>query len=233
MEQFSGPPRNVGIVLGDLSDGIVDLDLDCPEAVALAPDFLPKTNCVFGRPSNPRSHYLYRVSKPGPRKPFEGAGNDGMLLEYRAKDCMTVVPPSVHESGESIDFDQDGEPAHVDREELLSAASRLAAATLLARQWIEGQRHELALALGGVFARAEWPLEQAQGFVQAICETTADEEATSRLRDVSDAYDRIAAGENAYGLPRLTDLIGKDRVEKVSKWLNLHLLAIRSRKPST
>jgi putative DNA primase/helicase len=221
LEQFSGPPRNVGIVLGELSDGIVDLDLDRREAVSLAPHFLPKTNCMFGRPSNPRSHYLYRVSNPGARTPFEGAGNDGMLLEYRANGCVTVFPPSVHESGESIDFDRKGEPAHVDREELLSAASRLAAATLLACQWIEGQRHELALALGGVFARSGWLLEQAQGFVQAICEATADEEATSRLRDVSDAYDRVAGVENAYGFPKLAELIGSDRVKKLSEWLRL------------
>src|SRR5215469_5493808 len=82
LEHFSAGPRNAGVVLGELSDGLTDLDLDCREAVLLAPHFLPKTDCVFGRPSNPRSHYLYRVSNPGPRIPFEGAGNDGMLLEY-------------------------------------------------------------------------------------------------------------------------------------------------------
>jgi hypothetical protein len=146
---------------------------------------------------------------------------------------MTVVPPSVHESGEPIEFDRDGEPAHVDREELLSAASHLAAAALLARQWVEGERHELALALGGVFARSGWRLEEAQAFVQAICEATADEQARSQLRNVSDAYQRVTAGENAYGFPKLADLIGKQRVEKVSKWLNLHAVSDPQQKSPT
>src|SRR5689334_3786812 len=38
---FSDPARNIGLVLGDASGGIVDIDLDCPECVKLAPHFPP------------------------------------------------------------------------------------------------------------------------------------------------------------------------------------------------
>jgi bifunctional DNA primase/polymerase-like protein len=53
---------NIGVVLARASYGLVDIDLDSVIARQLAPYFLPKTGWVFGRPSAPRSHYLYRVS---------------------------------------------------------------------------------------------------------------------------------------------------------------------------
>jgi hypothetical protein len=45
--RFDG--HNIGLLLGDRSNGLVDIDLDCPEAVALAPLMLPPTGAIFGR----------------------------------------------------------------------------------------------------------------------------------------------------------------------------------------
>jgi hypothetical protein len=56
--------KNIGLLLGEASNGLVDLDLDCPEAVALAPAFLPFTGFKSGHATNPVSHYWY-VSPPG------------------------------------------------------------------------------------------------------------------------------------------------------------------------
>src|SRR6185437_9990804 len=61
---FCSGPVNLGIVLGEASSGLVDLDLDDPIALQLADDFLPTTNCIFGRPSNRASHRIYKVSSP-------------------------------------------------------------------------------------------------------------------------------------------------------------------------
>src|SRR4051812_29754833 len=44
-----GRPMNVGVLLGEPSGGLTDADLDSPEAVLLAPAFLPDTSCRFGR----------------------------------------------------------------------------------------------------------------------------------------------------------------------------------------
>jgi Bifunctional DNA primase/polymerase, N-terminal len=60
--EFSGE-ANYGVVLGDASSGIVDIDLDSELARRLAPYFLPKTGWCFGRRSTPKSHWLYRVSR--------------------------------------------------------------------------------------------------------------------------------------------------------------------------
>lgn len=57
---FNGTPQNIGIILGPASRGLVDIDLDVPEAVTLAPNFLPASAC-FGRKSRRRSHYIYQT----------------------------------------------------------------------------------------------------------------------------------------------------------------------------
>src|SRR3954453_6060143 len=59
---FNGQAQKIGVILGPTSGGLTDVDLDCPEGIAVAPDLLPETHAVFGRPSKPRSHYLYKTS---------------------------------------------------------------------------------------------------------------------------------------------------------------------------
>ena len=46
--------QNVGIITGEASGWLVTVDLDCPEAVALAGRFLPPT-LTSGRKSRPRN----------------------------------------------------------------------------------------------------------------------------------------------------------------------------------
>ena len=52
-EYFNGAEQNIGVLLGDPSGHTVDVDLDCPEALALAGWFLPPTGCKFGRLTRP------------------------------------------------------------------------------------------------------------------------------------------------------------------------------------
>ena len=49
---FQGAPHNIGVVLGASSGGLTDIDLDCREALAIAPYILPKTGTLFGRASS-------------------------------------------------------------------------------------------------------------------------------------------------------------------------------------
>src|ERR1700686_2716111 len=57
--EYFGRGGNVGVLLGAASGGLTDVDLDCPEALALADVFLPDTTAIFGRHSKRRSHRLY------------------------------------------------------------------------------------------------------------------------------------------------------------------------------
>src|SRR3712207_3820538 len=49
---FNGEPTNIGVLLGDPSGGIVDVDLDVPEAVKIASRFLSPT-ATSGREEAP------------------------------------------------------------------------------------------------------------------------------------------------------------------------------------
>jgi hypothetical protein len=64
---FNGVHQNIGVLLGKPSAWLVDVDLDCPEALVVAESLLPDTGCIFGRRSgNPDSHHLFvsKVARP-------------------------------------------------------------------------------------------------------------------------------------------------------------------------
>jgi hypothetical protein len=124
--RFNGTPQNIGVLLGEPSGWLIDVDLDHPRCVALADQFLPPTPAVFGRPGKPGSHREYRVNAPAPTKKHKSK-SAGMLVELRSTGMQTVFPPSTHESGEPITWETEGaEPALVDPEALLAAVERLA-----------------------------------------------------------------------------------------------------------
>ncbi len=52
--------QNIGMPLGKPSGGLIDLDLDAPETIRLAPQFLLRREAIFGRASKPTSHFLAR-----------------------------------------------------------------------------------------------------------------------------------------------------------------------------
>lgn len=58
---FNSQPQNIGVLLGEPSGGLIDVDLDHPHAVALAREYFPETPAVFGRAGKPDSHRLYQV----------------------------------------------------------------------------------------------------------------------------------------------------------------------------
>lgn len=127
---FSRGRQNVGVLMGEPSGWLIDIDLDHPRAVELAEEHLPPTDAKFGRESKPRSHWIYQVSAPLETEKFRSK-SAGMLVEIRSTGAQTVFPPSVHESGEQIDWDQDNaEPAVVDPDELRHCVERLANAVL-------------------------------------------------------------------------------------------------------
>lgn len=128
---FSGN-GNIGVMLGEPSRWIVDVDLDCPEAVELADRFLPFTPVVTGRPGNPASHRWYRAKGAATRQ-FRDQVNNEMIVELRSTGGQTLVGPSVHpDSGEIYDLFQ-GEPAEVDAEHLLGCVQAIARAVIKLR----------------------------------------------------------------------------------------------------
>lgn len=79
-QHFNGKQQNGGILTGLASGGLVDVDLDCAEALALADGYLPWTKAVFSRPSKQRSHRLYDIV-------------DGLRQALVQTDLATVAEP--------------------------------------------------------------------------------------------------------------------------------------------
>lgn len=221
---------NVGLLLGERSNGLVDVDLDCDEAIAAASYFLPQTERWHGHASRRSSHAWYVTDEPSLRRVQfvdptrkDEKGKACTLVELRATGNQTVVPPSVHPSGEPLIWEADGDPAPVTAAALKSAVAKTAACALIAYRWPNGARHDAALALAGVLLRGGMAPHDAEHFVEAVSRVAGDDEWRDRLRCVSDTVQAIASGEPATGGPRLETLLpdGPAVVAKLREWLGL------------
>src|SRR5215204_394780 len=74
------PTDNGGAQMGEVSNGLTDVDLDCPEAVELAPHFLPRTGSIYGRHKKPKSHYLYIGSDPDEKGSLQFDDETGAMV---------------------------------------------------------------------------------------------------------------------------------------------------------
>lgn len=122
---------NIGLLLGEPSGDLIDVDLDCPEAIELADQHLPSTEAITGRPGAKSSHRFYRATGVQTKR-FKDPANDSVTVEIRGKGAQTLVGPSVHPTGEPYDM-LESEPAEVDGDRLTAAVEALHEAVLRAR----------------------------------------------------------------------------------------------------
>lgn len=212
---------NIGLLTGEPSGGLIDVDLDCPEAIELATGFLPYTGRVHGRKSKPKSHRWYFADPiPAPEKYCDIDGT--CLLEVRSTGQQTVVPPSVHPSGEQIEWYSRKRPTKIDAGDLRKVASRLAAASLIARHWpAPGSRNAAALALAGTLLRAGWDEIEVEDFVVAVARAANDEEWVFRKAVARTTKKRLDKDATATGRPKLAELLGAAVVDRACKWLGI------------
>jgi hypothetical protein len=221
-------PCNVGILNGTPSNNLADVDLDTSEARGIAAEFLPATTWVFGRPSSPRSHWIYRTDRPLDTSQEAYRDLDGtMLLELRSTGGLSVFPPSTHkETGEQIAWEQFGDHlGEIELAALQRAAREVAAAALLARHWpSKGSRDHAAMALAGGLTRAGWAEERVSRFCHAVAVAAGDEEAPMRAGKAKPTAEKQGEGEPTTGWRRLAQVLGSDGPEVVRcvrGWLDI------------
>jgi Protein of unknown function (DUF3987)/Bifunctional DNA primase/polymerase, N-terminal len=231
---FNEKPQNIGAQMGAASQGLTDVDLDCGEAVAIAPYILPRTGAVFGRASKRASHWLYTTTlasvvddaclifdDPDAKERRMKARLVELRIGGGDKGAQTVLPGSVHESGERIQWEENGKPAAVDGDTLISRVRLIAAASLIARAWpAEGARHDAALTLGGFLARAGLSEIDIKTMVQAIARAAGDAEWKDRVRAALDNAQHHAQTGTGRGFPSLVDLTGTKAATKIAEWLD-------------
>ncbi len=212
-------PSNIGIILGEPSNNLVDVDIDDQIALRLARAFLPSTGCVFGRESKRRSHWIYQTSTSTRR--FMDPDGRVTLVEIRSNGSQTVFPPSVHESGQKVEFETVNEPDTITEADLVRSVGKLAAATLLARHWPKepGSRQDHAMSLAGVLTREGWPEQEVRRYIAALCLAASDEEWKSRAKVAEYAKSRLVGGDPVCGWPSFVRLFGKEVADCIRDWL--------------
>jgi hypothetical protein len=235
---FNGQQLNIGVRLGETSDGLTDVDLDCPEALVIASYILPPTGAKFGRASSRASHRLYRTTLAQSHAVatirFEDPqrskkDNLFLFLELRIggeKGAQTIFPGSTHVEGEAITWDDRGDPSSVDAEHLHTRVKLLAAACLFARYWPSKEshlRHEAALTIGGFLHRAGIDLALAKPMMEGIAIAAGDEERKDRVAAVE-----MRDGAHARGFPKLREMFGEKIAECAAKWLDYDFSADQS-----
>jgi hypothetical protein len=217
---------NVGLLLGPGAGDLLDIDVDALEALPFAERLLGEVfpaTLVFGRPSKRRSHFVYRAKDAKTERFIDPTvqGSGAMLVELRFEGCQTVVPRSVHPSGEIVDFDTGYiEPAVIDAVDLRKHVALIATGALLVRHWPkQGARHHASLALCGVLLRLGWDEDDVETFVTMIASDAGDEEATSRGRNARSTASRLAAAAPASGWPTMAKYFDPRVLDSIQEWL--------------
>ena len=215
-QYFNGQPINIGILTGERSRGLVDIDIDDLDALKFADWFLPESNCSFGRESKPKSHRVYRVTESKSREAFE---SNSMIIEVRGNKHFTLFPGSVHPSGEPIEFvdPTDFTPTGSSWEELHRAATRIAIATVLYKRWTKGVRHQLTLSVAAALARLGWAVNDVTDLITAVATEAKDDDLQGRMTDVETTFAGYENNRPISGNEGLIELLGEEG-EKILKW---------------
>jgi phage/plasmid-associated DNA primase len=223
-----------------LTRNMCDIDLDCMEAIRIAPLYLPPTGLMWGREGKPRSHYGYELTTLDFKAPASWSDmtpdqheevatskrrQGKKLLEWR-RSGHTVAPGSINVASgtpQLVRWEPDGHgtPARVAPEALADVLPVIAAASLVARYWRQGDRQDTALPLAGFLWHGGMELDAALIFMAAVCTGARDLEVDKRLDAVRDTYRKGDNGEHVTGGPTLEDHLTPVAVASLRKWLRL------------
>ncbi len=197
------PDDNIGI---KSVGGIVDIDLDCPEAVAMADHFLPPTGAIYGRTSKPKSHRLYIAEINKPKAHHDAVGDKKLCLAEIRVNHQSMAPPSTHPDGEKVRWDQEGEAAKVKAEHLIRSVQLLSTASLIARYYPgEGIRHHWWLAASGFLRKSGVTKDECIQIAKSAADYANDDDLQDRIACANDTYkkeeqDAVAGAKYLEGL---------------------------------
>ena len=211
---------NLGLLLGHKS-GVMDVDLDCPEANGLADLILPQPFAKFDRGTSDSGHYLYKATTCGPTKKFSGNGPKSTLVEVREDGSQTMIPPSIHPNGSHLRFtDINQEAPEAEYADLLKSVSFLAACSEIAQLWGLGRRHDLALSFSGLCLKQNVNPQLLVNIIQHICQITSDRDEQDRMNCVKTSVGKPS--DKMRGYHGLVDCIGKAAADRIAKLIGIY-----------
>jgi len=214
-QYFNNKLSNIGVVLGK---NIIDVDIDSNFVKPFCDILLPSTGKIFGRPSNPRSHYLFKSS--GLSKKFEIRNNT--LIEIRTGEQQTIFPPSIHTSGENISWEKKTFYGEVEFLELHQKVGLIAFLGFVLSQYPSsaGIRDELCLCVTSILIKNKIEQNIASEVIRTLARLGGDEEWSSRDKTKS-VIKRLDLDRPVYGLRKLSEILGlsDQEKEKLQSWL--------------
>lgn len=209
---------NLGGLWGEPSAWAIDVDLDTPEAQAVARFFLPET-LVYGRDNAPHSHFIYRCRNAETRKYH--TKEIGMIVEIRSTGSQSVLPGSTHPSGDRYRINHDTEISDIKWNELRHVVGRVAAAAIAAHYYPEeGSRHDYVHALTGALLHAKWKDSEVRNFLEAVRDATEeDEESSDRDGTIENTIKSYKEGKNVQGFPTLSQFMPALDLQNLKRYL--------------
>jgi hypothetical protein len=215
---------NIAVKMGDVSNGLVDVDCDHPFAVASAKELLPITGRVFGRSSKPSSHYLFLC--PGIKSTtFTDIrdSNGAMLVEIRSTNTFTMFPPSIHPSGEPVMWEIERDLLERTPEEMYNDVRAVALACLLGIHYPgHGNKHfAIGQYLPGFLLQAKLDPVLVKMIIRTAAQLAGDQDWPDREKAINATIDKFKRGEPVAGGPKLADALGSEVVAKMRAWLKM------------
>lgn len=230
--------ENIGIHLfGDIAD--VDIDSDNPHLTAALDLLLPPCAHVWGRPSRPRTHRVYRLRDDD----FDPSNYPVLNRLKRIEEAKveirggrqtrgeySLLPSSIHPSGEMYEWSDAssvGSSLSITTPERLIRAIRLAGAiAVLAPFWVEGVRNEMTLALSGLLFRMAsisesfndestlFSKEESRNFLKALIEVAGDDptDIPARLKTFEATWRKAELGHKVTGGATLKSIVADDKI---------------------
>lgn len=225
IEDWDG--ENVGVKLGtEITPGryLVDIDFDWPGGLVLAKRLLPATGFGFGRAGR-ITHAFYTVSQPVPSKQFiDVSGRTLVELRCRKVDnsvgLQTMVPPSVHPSGEVLELRSGHDIAHDDelpRHLLLYAI----ASAFLFHLPEKGFNHVVRMGFAGFLLQCGLLEDEVIRIGEGLAEATGNDlsDVTQVARSTANS---LKQGNRVTGRGQLAEALGDDGkkiIARIREWL--------------
>ena len=211
---------NIGGLWGEPSSWAIDIDLDTPEAQSVAKHFLPET-LIYGRDDSPRSHYIFRCQNSQTQK--YKTKEIGMIVEIRSTGSQSVLPGSIHPSGDRYRIDRDAPITEIKWGDLKRRVGKLAGAAIAAHYYPdEGSRHDYIHALCGSLLHSHWKDQDVRHFMEAVREAAdEDEETTDRDGTIENTIKSFRAGGNVQGWPTLSQFMTGLDLQNLKTYLNI------------
>ena len=206
--------QNVNLFTG--IENVVDIDLDCPEVIELADDFLIPAGIEFGRATTPRAHKLYKILDLDKKKhkrtfhSFRDSNEDNTLIELRAHAHYTMCG-GLYDNKEEVVYSKLGKLTELNYDQLQKSVAMLALAAVLVRKVRLPNvtaHNEFYKEVAGMLHQYKISKEDAEKIFESVinranCPNCIKDKNT-RLAQLNGVYKR-EAGLRTVGLPRIVE----------------------------